>query len=995
MSELKPVTPLLDAMIVQECFSNRGSTACYHAVHRETGKRFVLKHIRIPESEERTLALILTGAVTDETGAQDYYEQVANSIRREVTKLSSLSGHSCMAAWSGYQVEPREDVGYDVYLLMPYQRTLQDILVTNAMTQLQALNFGIDLCNALDILREAGYVYLNLKPENILVDDNGHHMIGDLGLMPLEELSYCAVPEGYLNDFTAPELMQLFAVPDLTSDIYSLGLILYYIFNGSRLPFDDGEQKPEKIRQMRLQGKTLPMPVYADRELSEIIARACDPDPRKRWATPAELRQALILYMRRNVVSDQPLVPPSAEEAEQLPTEEAVLTPELPAEAAQEIPVELPTDEVLVGRLPEEEVPAMQVPQEEMAVPEDAAAEMPEEDPAMEFVHDPVENEELRAAVALEETPAPAAFSYEETGEASELDQFAASLNDVAEEDLSIDAFLASVNDVLEESEPEPVADAPDFEANEAAQKEQQPKESKKKIWLPLAIVILALSLLVAAIIYFYSNWYLVTMDAISVAERTDTTITVSYVLSTPDPELSWECIDTYGNSFPGVAGEGSVTFQDLTPGMQYTINFFPGKLHKLLGGTSISAATATQTQIVSMSAAPGGNSTTAEVSIVVSGPEPEKWMLTYSSSNSDSGSVTFSGHSILIPGLNLHDSYTFELHTPDGFYLAGQTSCELSMTANVQARDLQVTAATGDSLSVTWESLADAPQFWTVTCVGDNYNQTLDVTECAATFTGTNLNTAYTFMVTADGLSVPLSVSLPANATVITSLKAEAVDAGSIEVTWANSEPQPEGGWVVRYLVGGDENLSGSAAVTEGTTAVLRGLPPKSEVVVMLQAANGAAIIGTQSLTVMMPEATAFAEHDFTSSESKLTTYVVPDMEDWGIDDLDNEEEVFGRGSVVAVVLQAPDGFNGRDQDETPITLVLRDESGKVVYYKAVSCTWDDIWNDGRYLTSFSPPETPGKYQIELYFNNQTVNSCVITVPDEDAPEDAQTTEE
>ena len=983
MSEFKPVTPLLDAMSVQECFSNRGSTACYHAVHRETGKRFVLKHIRIPETEERTLALILTGAVTDETGAQDYYEEVANSIRREVIQLSAFSGHCCMAPWSGYQVEPREDVGYDVYLLMPYQSTLNDCLHSNGMSQLQALNLGIDLCNALEILRDAGYVYLNLKPENILVDSNGHHMIGDLGLMPIEELSYCAVPEGYLNDFTAPELMQLFAVPDLTSDIYSLGLILYYIFNGSRLPFDDGEQKPEKIRQMRLQGKTLPMPVYADSELTEIITRACDPDPRKRWTTPAELRQALILYMRRNVVSDQRLVPPTAEEV-QIPTEEAVLMPELPVEAetlgAQENAMELPSDEVPVESMPAEEFPVMQLPQEEMA--ELLAEELPGEVPAMGYESEPEYYREQQPEENPEEAPVPETVSYAEMREGSELDQFAASLNDVAEEDLSIDAFLASVNDVLDEGIPEPLVDAPDFEANEAAQKEQQPEKRKKKIWLPITVVLLVLGLLGAAVFYFYSNWYLVTMSAISVTDRTDTTITVSYALNTPDPELSWECIDTYGNSFPGVAGEDSVTFQDLTPGMQYTINFFPGKLHKLLGETSISAATATQTQIVTMSAMPGGNSTTAEVSIVVSGPEPEKWMLTYSSSDSDSGSVTFSGHSVLVPGLNLHDSYTFELFTPDGFYLSGQTSCELSMTANVQAKDLRVIAAAEDSLSVSWESLADAPQFWSVTCVGDNYDETLDVTECAATFTGTNLNTAYTFMVTADGLSVPLSVSLPANATVITSLEAEAVDAGSIEVVWTNSEPQPEGGWIVRYLVGGDESLSGSVAVTEGTTAALHGLPPKSEVVVMLQAANGAAIIGTQSLTVMMPEATAFAEHSFTSSESELVTYAVPDMEDWGIDDLDDEEDTFVAGAgTAAVVLQAPDGFNGSDQDETPITVVLRDESGKVVYHKAVSSTWDDIWNNGRYLTTVSLPEIPGSYQIELYFNDQLVNSGVITV--------------
>ncbi len=973
MSELKPVTPLLDAMSVQECFSNRGSTACYHAVHRETGKRFVLKHIRIPETEERTLALILTGAVTDETGAQDYYEEVANGIRREVIKLSSFSGHCCMAPWSGYQVEPREDIGYDVYLLMPYQSTLSDCLRSNGMSQLQALNFGIDLCNALEILRDAGYVYLNLKPENILVDGNGHHMIGDLGLMPIEELSYCAVPEGYLNDFTAPELMQLFAVPDLTSDIYSLGLILYYIFNGSRLPFDDGEQKPEKIRQMRLQGKALPMPVYADGELAEIIARACDPDPRKRWATPAELRQALILYMRRNVVSDQLLVPPAAEEA-QLPTEEAVLAPEIPAEAAplsvQEVPMELPSDEVPMGSMPAEDIPAMQLPQEEMAVLAEAVAE---EAPAMEYVQEQEYAEEPQAEAMAEE-----AYDYDE---ASELDAFAASLNDGTVEDLSIDAFLASVNDVLEEGDPEPFVDAPDFEANEAAQKEEQPVKGKKKVWLPITIALLALGLLGAAIFYFYSNWYLVTMDAISVAERTDTTITVSYALSTPDPELSWECIDTYGNSFPGIAGEDSVTFQDLTPGMQYTINFFPGKLHKLQGETSISAATATQTQIVTMSAMPGGNSTTAEVTIVVSGPEPEKWMLTYSSSNSDSGSVTFSGHSVLVPGLNLHDSYTFELHTPDGFYLGGQTSCELSMTANVQARDLQVIAATEDSLSVTWESLADAPQFWSVTCVGDNYNQTLDVTECAATFTGTNLNTAYTFMVTAEGLSVPLSVSLPANATVITSLEAEAVDAGSIEVVWANSEPLPEGGWVVRYLVGGDENLSGSVAVAEGTTTVLRGLPPKSEIVVMLQAANGTAIIGQQAITVMMPEAAEFTAHDFVASESELKLYALPAQESWGYDDLGDAAENYDPGVSVAVALKGSASFASSDADETPITLVIRTENGNVVAYEAVSHAWNEIWQNGRYLTSLKLPQTPGSYQVELYFNGGYVNRCAVTV--------------
>lgn len=982
MSEIKPVSPLLDGMNVLECFSNCGRSACYEAEHSETGEKYVLKHIPIPESETKTQALILTGAVENEAGAQAYYEDVANGIRKEVIKLQSLSGHSCVASWSGYQVEPREGVGFDVYLLMPYRNSLRSFLNSNALTQLQALNFGIDLCNALSVLRDAGFLFLNLKPENIFVDNHGHFMVGDLGLMPLEDLQFCAVPEHYQNDFSAPELMELFAEPKENSDLYSLGMILYYIFNGNHLPFDDGKVKPEKARQQRLRGDVLPTPQYADYELAEIIAKACNVDPQQRFATPAELRQALVLYMQRNEVSDQLLVPP-------LPLEEPEAEPAVEEAAQAEEAVQLeeaaPAEEEAVEV--EEAVPA-----EETEVP--APEAIPEEPTQEEAVQLP--EEELPAQPEAEEIPEedmPTEPGEEEMAEEA-----------VPEENMSLDELLASVNDVLEEGEEEAGADAPDFEANEAAQKEQQPKKRRKKFWIPLLIAMLAVGALGAALGYFYMNWYLVTMSDLAVVESTDNSVIVSYALSAPDPDLSWECIDTYGNSFPGIPGEDMVTFNELTPGMQYTISFHPGKLHKLLGTTSITAATAAQTQIVSFTAAPGGNSTTAEISLVVSGPEPEGWLVTYTSTGSDSGSVNFSGHSVLIPGLNLHDTYTFELLAAEGVYLGGETSCQLEMVADVQAKDLQVTAATEDSLSVTWESLADMPQSWSVSCVGEGYDETLEVLECAATFTGIDLNTAYTFTVTANGLDVPLSVALPANATVITDMEAEAVDAGRIEVSWTCSEPQPEEGWVVRWLVGGDESLSESVTVTEmtedndengGYAVTLTGLAPNSEVVVNLQAASGETIIGTQTATVMMPDPAAFAEHDFTASESELITYALPDMEDWGMDDLGDQEDAFVPGTGIAVVLKAPDGYNKRDRDETPITLVLRDESGKVVSYEAVSCTWNDIWNNDRYLTSLKLPQTPGKYQIELYFNNQTVNSCVVTVNGEEAPEDAQPTEE
>ncbi len=926
MSEIKPVSPLMDGLQVKEAFSNRGRTFCYHVTRPGSDEQFVLKHISIPESEMKIQALILTGAVPDEAGANAYYKTVAEDIRKEILTLQSLAAHGSIAPFVGYQVQPRAGVGFDVYLLMPRRKSLQSFLQEKAITQLQALNFGIDLCDVLSALHDEGLTFQNLKPENIFIDAHDHYVLGDLGLMPLKDLRLSAVPEYYLNDFSAPELLQLIQEPNAVSDLYALGMILYYIFNGNHLPFDDGTRTLDQARERRLRGTQLPTPKYADYELAEIIAKACSSSAAGRYETPGELRQALTLYMQRNDVSDHLLVPP-------LPLEEKK----------------------------EEATPAL----------EEAKEEKPEE----LSVPESLELSEEAAEGAFEE----AAEVFEEAADEPDVDA-------VPERRETLDELLASVNDVLVEDVQE--AAAPDLEANEAAQKDPTPTRRRKKAWISITIVLFVLTLVGGAFVYFYSNWYLVTMDALTVKDCSANSITVSYLLSTPDPELHWTCTDTYGNSFPGAAGEETVMFTNLTPGTQYTISFYSGKLHKLLGNTTISVATASLTEIVTLTAAPGGNSTTAEVSMVVSGPEPEGWLLTYSSSSGDSGSVTFTGHSVLVPELQLHEHYLFELRALGDIFLSGQTSCELAMQATVQAKNLQVSSATEDSLTVTWESLADAPLSWTVKCTGEDYDETQEVTDCVATFQGTHLETAYTFNVSAEGLEVPLSISLPANATVITALEAEPLDAGTVEVTWSCTEPLPEGGWIVHYLVGGDEALGGRMAAPEEQMALLRGLPANSEIVVRLEAANGDGLIGVQSITTATPEATEFGLHAFSASDSELKRYALPEKEDWTYDDLGDEAEEFAPGQELAVVLQAPEEFTTWDQDETSITLVLRGENGRIAKYWVVSCTWNDMWNGNRYLTSAQLPDSPGHYQLELYFDNQFVQSCLLTVAEEETPQ-------
>ena len=1030
MSEIKKVSPLLDGIELGEQFSDRGQTKCYHCERVETGEKLVLKHIAVPDSDSRIQALILTGAAADEAAANEYFRSLAEDLREELALLATLPENCGVNAWNEYQIESREGVGYDVYALMPRRDSLRSYLQDNAITQLQALNLGLDLCDAMGNLNAAGYAYFDLKPENVFVDGRKRFTIGDIGLIKLDGLEYSAVPEEHINEFSAPELSKLIPEPSQNSDQYSLGMLLFYVFNGNRLPFEDEKISPQRAYEKRMSSDILPSPQYADYELAEIISKACSRDPAARYASFAELKQELTLYMQRNEVSDQLLVPPLPQQSEQEQAEVLEQTEEnetleqdsgdTEKDAFPEQPAELEDEQAEIqaedssGGVEEktesaeepEGAPESESGEEPEGLPETAFAKESDESPDAEAGGDrDAEETDLQAGSdnsvpALEDenptettdrdSSVTVSESESEAVPAADIDLSDKELDGIEEEaPESIEELLASVNNVLAEDDGEPEVQAPDLEANEAAANEPEPEIKRKKKWIPILISLLILALMAAALAYFYTNWYVVKLDALEVTDRTADSITVSYQLSTPDPGLSWDCIDTYGNTYSGTGGEGRVQFTGLEPSTQYTIRFFPGKLHKLTGSTTTSAATATATQIVSMTAVQAAVNTTAEVSLVVSGPEPEKWLLTYSSKGSDSGSVTFTGHSVEIPNLQLHDVYTFELTSPEDVYLSGQTSCEMTVVADVQAKDLQVSFATEDSLTVTWQNLADQPLNWSVQCVGEGYDQTQNVTDCVATFEGIRLDTAYTFTLSAEGLEVPLSVSLPANARIVTDFSVEPLHTGGIQVKWTSSDPQPEGGWVVRYSIGGNPELGGSVSAAEENNVVLTGMPANAEIVVSLEPKDGQNVIGVSTLTTETLEAEEFSSHEFQSEDSKLSLYAKPSEEDWNYDDLGESKESFEAGSDAVVVLLAPDGYKTDEEDETAITLAVRGENGKLVQFRSDAGVWKEIFTDGRYLTTFKLTDTPGSYQLELYFDGKLVSEHVFTIEGEQEAEE------
>ena len=298
MSDQKLISPLLDGFTLGNPMSNRSGVRCYPAIKENTDKKYIVKVISIPASQVQLDALLLTGAYKDPGEAMDYFKAQTDAIVEEAEMLQKLARLEGFLPYEGWQVEPMENglLGYRIFLVSSFKRTLDKFMHRTPVTHLQAVNMGLDLCAALAICRRAGLMYVDLKPTNVFMSDDREYRIGDLGFVKLDALKFTSLPEKYVSPYSAPELHDAMNSLNETADTYALGMLLYQIYNDGNLPFKDKAPAEE-----------LPTPCNADYEIAEIIMKAIAPNPSDRWTDPLEMGKALAAYLQRNTINNTPI----------------------------------------------------------------------------------------------------------------------------------------------------------------------------------------------------------------------------------------------------------------------------------------------------------------------------------------------------------------------------------------------------------------------------------------------------------------------------------------------------------------------------------------------------------------------------------------------------------------------------------------------------------------------------------------------------------------
>ena len=182
-----------------------------------------------------------------------------------------------------------EVIGFDVLIQMEYYSTLTEYINRRGVLPVDEVErLARQIGEALTSMHGINMLHRDIKPENIYVDDSGNFYLGDFGIAKQTQAGSFATFAG-TQPFMAPEVWNARAPGDQhynkTADIYSLGITLYYLLNGNRLPMvqpGDSRNAVDAAIFSRLNGKVFPPPENGSRSLKDTVMACCAFDPADR-----------------------------------------------------------------------------------------------------------------------------------------------------------------------------------------------------------------------------------------------------------------------------------------------------------------------------------------------------------------------------------------------------------------------------------------------------------------------------------------------------------------------------------------------------------------------------------------------------------------------------------------------------------------------------------------------------------------------------------------
>jgi serine/threonine protein kinase len=170
-----------------------------------------------------------------------------------------------------------------------------NFLVETGSPQLKGrrVDYLIQIADGLEYIHQQGYLHRDMCPRNIMVNQEGVPKIIDFGLAVPYRPEFCR-PGNRTGtpSYLAPELIKR-VTTDHRVDLFALGVTAYEVFTG-QLPWEKSQSLQTLMSHMNSPGKD-PREFRRDldKATAKFLTRAVERDPKDRFQTAAEFREAL------------------------------------------------------------------------------------------------------------------------------------------------------------------------------------------------------------------------------------------------------------------------------------------------------------------------------------------------------------------------------------------------------------------------------------------------------------------------------------------------------------------------------------------------------------------------------------------------------------------------------------------------------------------------------------------------------------------------------
>ena len=157
---------------------------------------------------------------------------------------------------------------------------LYDVIQYNMLNDIKRVSIANGILNGLNYIHSLGYAHLDLKLENIMIDDNFIPKIGDFEFCKKKQTENPFESREIFGtvDYVAPEILSNQCTHLEKADIWAFGVILYALYT-HRLPWESTDNE-DKIINHIMNADIMPANIPSD--IDGIIKLCLQVDPNKR-----------------------------------------------------------------------------------------------------------------------------------------------------------------------------------------------------------------------------------------------------------------------------------------------------------------------------------------------------------------------------------------------------------------------------------------------------------------------------------------------------------------------------------------------------------------------------------------------------------------------------------------------------------------------------------------------------------------------------------------